>query len=192
MADWRSLKVLWPGDEAVSEPGDEGPDDAVPSAIWQQADQFIDGVIGVFNDHVGLLPTPLGVEVLHGWQLHPGDVLYSLAVQLPYQVVMQPVRILSMLHLLQRILESMLSLRSLRRKKSRCLAVSVRGCILLLSCHPNVRKPGFQIRTIPLTILILSTRVKNNFEAFIYLSPVCGPTFPAVCCATMLPCYNIQ
>ena len=51
--------------------------------------QFIDGVIGVFNDPVVLLPTPLGVEVLHGWQLRPGGVLYSLAVQLPYQAVMQ-------------------------------------------------------------------------------------------------------
>ena len=27
---------------------------------------------------VGLLPTPLGVEVLHGWQLRPGDVLSRL------------------------------------------------------------------------------------------------------------------
>ena len=30
-------------------------------------------VIGVFNDPVGLLPTQLGVEVHHGWQLRPGD-----------------------------------------------------------------------------------------------------------------------
>ncbi len=29
----------------------------------------------VFNDPVGLLPAPLGVEVLHKWQLCPGDVL---------------------------------------------------------------------------------------------------------------------
>ena len=64
------------------------------------------GVIGVFNDPVGLLHTPLDVEVLHGWHLRPGVVLSILcralrfrAVQLPYQVVMQPIRILSMVHL---------------------------------------------------------------------------------------------
>ncbi|KAI3359517.1 hypothetical protein L3Q82_013909 [Scortum barcoo] len=34
-------------------------------------------VTGVLNDFGGLLPTPLGVEVLHGWQLRPGDVLSS-------------------------------------------------------------------------------------------------------------------
>ena len=55
------------GDEAVSEPGGAGPDAAVPSAGWQQAKQFMAEVIGVFNDPVGLLPTPLGVEVIHGW-----------------------------------------------------------------------------------------------------------------------------
>ncbi len=84
-------------------------DAAVPSAGRQQAEQFVAGVIGVFNDPVGLLPTLLGVEVLHGWQLCPGDVLCSFhhlcraswltAVQLSYQPVMLPVRILSMVHL---------------------------------------------------------------------------------------------
>ncbi len=64
-------------DEAVSEPGGAGLDAAVPSAGWQQAEQFVAGVVGVFNDPVGLLPTPLGVEVLHGWQHCPGDVLSS-------------------------------------------------------------------------------------------------------------------
>ncbi len=59
-------------DEAVLEPGG-----VRPSAGWQQADQFVAGVVVVFNDPVGLLPTPLSVEVLHGWQLHPGDVLSS-------------------------------------------------------------------------------------------------------------------
>ncbi len=28
-----------------------------------------------FADPIGLLPTPLGVKVLHGWQLHSGGVL---------------------------------------------------------------------------------------------------------------------
>ncbi|KAI3371801.1 hypothetical protein L3Q82_024357 [Scortum barcoo] len=35
----------------------------------QQAEQFVAGVTGVLNDFGGLPPTPLGVEVLHGWQL---------------------------------------------------------------------------------------------------------------------------
>ncbi|KAI3363083.1 hypothetical protein L3Q82_011536 [Scortum barcoo] len=48
-----------------------------PSARRQQAEQFVAGVTGVLNDFGGLLPTPLGVEVLHGWQLRPGDVLSS-------------------------------------------------------------------------------------------------------------------
>ncbi len=63
--------------EAVPEPSDAGPDAAVLSAGRQQAEQFVAGVVGVFNDPVGLLPTPLGVEVLHGWQHCPGDVLSS-------------------------------------------------------------------------------------------------------------------
>ncbi len=45
-----------------------GPDAAVPSAGRQQAKQFVAGVVGVFNDPAGLLPTPLGVEVLRGWR----------------------------------------------------------------------------------------------------------------------------
>ena len=66
----------------------KGPDAAVPSARWQQAEQFMAGVKGVFNDPVGLLPTPLGVEVLRGWQPCPSNVLsrihrplWSLTVQ---------------------------------------------------------------------------------------------------------------
>ncbi len=35
------------------------------------------GVVGVFNDPIGLIATSLGVDVLHGWQLRPGDVLCS-------------------------------------------------------------------------------------------------------------------
>ena len=65
-------------DEAVPEPGGAGRGAAVLSARWQQAEQFVAGVVVVFNDPVGLLPAPLGVEVLHGWQLCPGDVLSSL------------------------------------------------------------------------------------------------------------------
>ena len=33
------------------------------------------GVKGVFDNPEGFLPEPLGVKVLHGWQLRPGDVL---------------------------------------------------------------------------------------------------------------------
>ncbi len=33
--------------------------------------------LGFLKNPVGLLPTPLDVEVLHGWQLCPGDVLCS-------------------------------------------------------------------------------------------------------------------
>ncbi len=63
-------------DDAVPEPGGAGPNAVVPSAGQQQAEQFVAGVTGVFNDPVDLIPTRLGVEVLHGWQLHPGNVLW--------------------------------------------------------------------------------------------------------------------
>ncbi len=65
-------------DEAVPEPGGVGTDAVVLSAGWQKAEQFAATVVGVFNDALmilGLLPTPLSVEVLHGWQLCPGNVL---------------------------------------------------------------------------------------------------------------------
>ncbi len=58
----------------MPEPGGVGPDAAVPSTRRQQAEQFVAVVVGVFDDPVGLLPTPLGIEVLHGWQLCPGDL----------------------------------------------------------------------------------------------------------------------
>lgn len=45
-----------------------GLDAAVSSVGRQQADQFVSGVIGVSDEPVGLLPTPLGVEVSYGWQ----------------------------------------------------------------------------------------------------------------------------
>ncbi len=47
----------------------------VLSARQQQAGQFVARLIGVFDDPVDLFPTPLGVGVLHGWQLCPGGVL---------------------------------------------------------------------------------------------------------------------
>ncbi len=57
-------------DEAVPEPGGVGLD----AVVLQHPEQFVAVVIGVFNDPVGLLPTLLSVEVLHGWQPPPGDV----------------------------------------------------------------------------------------------------------------------
>lgn len=45
-------------DEAVPQPGD-----AIPSARWQQAEQFEAGLIAIFDDHVGLLPAPLHAVV---------------------------------------------------------------------------------------------------------------------------------
>ncbi len=93
-------------DEAVPESSSAGPDAAGPSAGRQQTEQF---VVGVLNDPVGLLPTPLGVEVLHEWQHRPMmccavfitlcRALQLRVVLLPYQAVMEPVRILSMVHL---------------------------------------------------------------------------------------------
>lgn len=64
-------------DEAVSEPGGAGLDAAVPSARRQQAEQFVTRVVGVFDNPFSFLPTLLGVEVLHGWQLPANDVLGS-------------------------------------------------------------------------------------------------------------------
>lgn len=34
-------------------------------------------VFRVSDEPIGLIPAPLDVHVLHGWQLCPGDVLYS-------------------------------------------------------------------------------------------------------------------
>ena len=53
---------LW--DEIVAESGGFSPD-----ARQQQTEQFVAGVMGVFDNPEGLLPEPLGVQVLHGWQL---------------------------------------------------------------------------------------------------------------------------
>lgn len=55
-------------EEAVSEPGGAGPEAAVLSAS-------------------------LAIEVLHGWQLHPGDVLNNF-LKPTCQVVLQPVGML--------------------------------------------------------------------------------------------------
>lgn len=64
--------VLW--DETDPEPGDAGPD----ATVWQ-ASLWL-GVVGVFDDPIGLPPAPLSEEDLHGLQLQLGDVLtmYSL------------------------------------------------------------------------------------------------------------------
>ncbi len=64
-------------DEAVLEPGGAGPGAVVLSAVQQQAERSVAGIVGVFNDLVGLLPTLLDVEILHGWQLRPSHVLCS-------------------------------------------------------------------------------------------------------------------
>lgn len=71
------------------------------------SEHVVAGVICVSDYPVGLVPTPLGVKVLTGWQLCPGDVLSSFHYPLSrlmveggaiaIQAVMQPVRILLML-----------------------------------------------------------------------------------------------
>ena len=43
------------------------PDAAVPPARQQQTEQFVAGVMGVFDNPEGFLPEALGVKVLHGW-----------------------------------------------------------------------------------------------------------------------------
>lgn len=58
-------------------PGGARPQAEAPCARWQQAEQFVVGVIGDDFDPVGLLPALPGVEVLHGWQLQPDDALSS-------------------------------------------------------------------------------------------------------------------
>jgi hypothetical protein len=74
--------------------------------LWDE--QAVAQVIDVLDDLFGLLVTSGAVDVLEGRQCAPGDVLDCTtlwrakrlgAVQLPYQVVIQPDRILSMVHL---------------------------------------------------------------------------------------------
>ena len=79
---------------------------SVPLAVHQQRKQTRTRMSGVFDNLYGLLPTPPGIEVLDGRELSPSDVLghtqYALqsdAKQLPYQTVMQPVKMLSMVYL---------------------------------------------------------------------------------------------
>ena len=64
------------------------------------------GVAGVFNNFQGLPLTPPGIEVLDGRKLDVLGRLHTLcsalrseAEQLPYQAVMQPVGMLSMVQL---------------------------------------------------------------------------------------------
>lgn len=60
-------------DEAVNGPGGAGPDAAALSTVQTAAGKTVcgRGDWGI-NDPLGLLPTPLGVEVRHGRRLHPG------------------------------------------------------------------------------------------------------------------------
>ena len=41
------------------------------------AAETVAGWMGVFYNPVGLLPAQLSEKVLHGWQLHPGNVMGS-------------------------------------------------------------------------------------------------------------------
>ncbi|KAK0138932.1 Mannosyl-oligosaccharide 1,2-alpha-mannosidase IA [Merluccius polli] len=74
--------------------------------------------------------------------------LWSRAVQLPYQVVMQPVRIFSMVQKLLTVLESMPNLLSLQRKKSRCVAA--------LTTNARLELVAYQARLLTTVHLIMS------------------------------------
>lgn len=65
-----------------------------------------------------------GEEVLHEWQFNPGDVMNVLS---SFHNIRGLIRILSLTRLwkLQSVIESMLGLLSLWRKKSSCLTVFV-------------------------------------------------------------------
>ena len=77
---------------------------------------------GVFGNFLGLL-TPPGIEVLDGREF--SSTLRSNAKQLPYQAVLQPVQMLSMVLLLNflRICGPMPSFFSLLTGKRHCLAL---------------------------------------------------------------------
>ena len=66
------------GGESVSEPGGAGPDAAPPSARWQEAEQFVAGVTGVFNNPVdgerGGVFFSLSLPVVHDQLLCFADV----------------------------------------------------------------------------------------------------------------------
>ena len=64
-------------DESAPESGDARPDAAVASTRREQLKQFVTEVMRVFNNPVSLLPAALSVEVLHRWQLRPGNVMGS-------------------------------------------------------------------------------------------------------------------
>lgn len=51
--------------------------DQILSANWQQAGKLEVRVIGFYDNSVGLLPTPLGVEVLHRCEPCPGEAMSS-------------------------------------------------------------------------------------------------------------------
>ena len=104
----------------------------VPPARRQQREQFVAGVMGVFDNPEGFLPEQVGVEVLHGWQLCPGDTVYGAPVEGQDPLYGAPVEGQDPLYgapvegpdpLYGAPVESMLNLLSLQRNKSRCRAV---------------------------------------------------------------------
>lgn len=72
-----------------------------------------------------------GEEVLHEWQFNPGDVMNVLSSFHNSHNIRGLIRILSLTRLwkLQSVIESMLGLLSLWRKKSRCLALFVMASV---------------------------------------------------------------
>ena len=93
------------GIEAVQEPDGVRLDALVPPAMGKQREQSMAWVVGVFNDFLGLPFTPPDIEVLDvrelSWAVHTTlcSARRSRAVLLPYQAVMQSVRVLSMVQL---------------------------------------------------------------------------------------------
>jgi hypothetical protein len=94
------------GVEAVKKPFGPRLGAPVPLVVWYQGEQTMTRAAEVFGNILDLLLTPPNIEVLDGRKPGPGDVLgrthyplSCLAEQLPYQAVMQPVRMLSMVQL---------------------------------------------------------------------------------------------
>ena len=101
------LAIYGLGIEAVQEPVGVRLDAPVSLAMQKQRKQSMVWVVGVFNSFLGLPFTPPDTEGLDGRELGPSDVLDRLhhhalgsrAVHLPYQVVIQPVKILLLVQL---------------------------------------------------------------------------------------------
>jgi hypothetical protein len=86
-------------------PSNDAPE-LIPPSGWKRGEQLVAQVVIVL--HLFCLPVTSGVVgVLEGMQFAPGDAfcttiwraLRLCAVQLPYQVVIQPDRMLSIMHL---------------------------------------------------------------------------------------------